>query len=124
MADVNCTLKTNDVYLSTYSNDKQDIGLLKVNDVYLSTYSNDKQDVSVLKPNDVYLSTYSNDKQAVGRYSIELTSGTVYYAMRGKNNSGYKTWVASGAPDTTASQYTGPVDGTMTDIVVLQTWSS
>lgn len=67
------------------------------------------------------------DNPLPGWLGLELpvqNTVTYYHAMRGKDNSGYKTWVATGAPDTTASQYTGPADGTMTDIVVLQTWSS
>lgn len=48
---------------------------------------------------------------------------TYYYAMRGKDNTGYKTWVATGTPDAAASQYTGTISGAMTDVVVLQSWT-
>lgn len=56
--------------------------------------------------------------------AVSASSGatTKYYAMRGRDSVGYKTWVATGAPDTTGAQYTGSISGSLTDIVILRSW--
>lgn len=79
---------------------------------------------------DLYISKLGSsiqpfDNRAGAIQSTELPVARVsYYAMRGRDNTGYKTWVATGSPDTTGSQYTGQISGTMQDIVILQSWSS
>lgn len=49
-------------------------------------------------------------------------SATKYYAMRGRDSVAYRSWVVTGAPDTTGAQYTGPLVGSLSDIVVVQSW--
>lgn len=77
----------------------------------------------------VSLTTFDSNQERSPAFAGNLIgssgTGTVtnYYAMRGRDSVAYRTWVATGAPDTTGSQYTGTLSGSLSDIIVLHSWA-